>query len=76
LLNFRIGLDYATRLLFNPEHGLKSDDPETWKTVLEKDANAGFPTIHLRDFYNEPIFKACETARLAGAIEDLIGVGM
>jgi len=58
-----------------PEYGLKKSDPETWKPVLEKDANGTFPTIHLREFYNEPIFKACETNRLAGAIEDLIGEG-
>lgn len=58
-----------------PEYGLKKDDPETWKPVLEKDAAANFPSIHLREFFNEPIFKACETQRLAGAIEDLIGVG-
>lgn len=58
-----------------PEYGLQKEDPATWKAVLEKDAEAAFPTIHLREFYNEPIFKACETKRLAGAIEDLIGVG-
>src|SRR4030095_56493 len=40
---------------------------------LEKDANSSWPTIHLCEVYNEPIFKACETQRLAGAIEDLVG---
>jgi hypothetical protein len=58
-----------------PEYGLKKDDPETWQAVLEKDASGTWPTIHLREFYNGPLFKACETQRLAGAIEDLIGVG-
>lgn len=59
----------------NPEYKLDKNDPETWKAVLEKDAQGSWPTIHLREFYNEPIFKTCETPRLAGAIEDLIGVG-
>lgn len=58
-----------------PEYALKPEDPQTWKPLLEKDAQGTFPTIHLREFYNEPIFKACETPRLAGAIEDLIGEG-
>ncbi len=57
------------------EYGLDKKNPATWKPVLEKDANSTFPTIHLREFYNDPIFKACETTRLAGAIEDLIGEG-
>ncbi|MGC4046934.1 MAG: phytanoyl-CoA dioxygenase family protein [Armatimonas sp.] len=57
------------------EYGMVKDAPETWAAALEKDANAAFPTIHLRTFYNEPEFKRCETQRLAGAIEDLIGIG-
>lgn len=57
-----------------PEYGLVKDSPETWAAAIEKDATAAFPGINLRTFYNEPEFKRCETERLAGAIEDLIGV--
>ncbi len=58
-----------------PEYGFMLDAPATWAAALEKDATAAFPSIHLRTFYNEPEFKRCETERLAGAIEDLIGIG-
>jgi hypothetical protein len=36
-----------------PEYGLKKDDPETWAPVLKKDGNGSFPTIHMREFYND-----------------------
>lgn len=59
----------------HPAAGLRKDDPQTWQSVIAQDAASAFPTLHLREFFNEPVFKRCETERLAGAIEDLIGVG-
>lgn len=58
-----------------PEYHLDKHDSSTWATVLAEEATRTSPLIHLRSFYNDPVFKACETPRLAGAIEDLVGTG-
>lgn len=58
-----------------PDLQLNPDDPSTWQDVIDRDAEAAQVSIHLREFFNGPEFKACETSRLAGAIEDLVGEG-
>ena len=43
--------------------GVRKDDPTTWVE----------PMVHLKETYTDPVFQACQTERLTGAIEDLIG---
>lgn len=43
--------------------GVHKDDPETWHE----------PMVHIKEAYKDPVFQACQTDRLTGAIEDLVG---
>ncbi len=47
------------------ERGVLRGDAATWKE----------PLVHLRESYSAPVFQACDTDRLADAIEDLVGRG-
>lgn len=43
--------------------GVHKEDPATWRE----------PMVHIQEAYSEPVFQECQTERLTGAIEDLIG---
>ena len=43
--------------------GVRKDDRTTWAE----------PMVHLKENYADPMFQVCQTDRLTGAIEDLIG---
>ena len=43
--------------------GVRRDDPATWAE----------PMVHLKEVYADDVFQACQTPRLTGAIEDLVG---
>lgn len=43
--------------------GVSKDDPATWTE----------PMVHIKEAYDAPVFQACQTERLTGAIEDLVG---
>lgn len=43
--------------------GVRKDDKATWTE----------PMVHLKESYDHPVFQVCQTERLTGAIEDLIG---
>lgn len=45
--------------------GPRAGDPATWTQ----------PMVHIQESYNDPVFQACATERLADAIEDLVGEG-
>jgi len=45
--------------------GVRKDDGATWTE----------PMVHIKEAYNDPIFQVCQTERLTGAIEDLVGKG-
>jgi hypothetical protein len=45
------------------ERGVRKDDRATWTK----------PIVHVKEAYNGPVFKACETERLDNAIQDLVG---
>ena len=45
--------------------GIVQQDPRTWRE----------PMVHLTETYDDPEFRACDTERLADAIEDLVGPG-
>lgn len=47
------------------ERGVAKDDPATWTE----------PMVHIKEVYTDPVFQACETERLADAVEDLVGAG-
>ena len=47
------------------ERGVVRDKAATWKE----------PLVHLKEAYDAPPFQACNTERLADAIEDLVGPG-
>ena len=47
------------------ERGVQKDNPATWTA----------PMVHLQETYTDPVFQACETERLADAVEDLVGAG-
>ncbi len=47
------------------ERGVRKDDRSTWTQ----------PRVHLKEAYDTPEFRACNTERLADAIEDLVGPG-
>jgi len=47
------------------KRGVLKHDPDTW-TV---------PMVHLKEGYTDPEFQRCNTARLTGAVEDLVGPG-
>jgi hypothetical protein len=48
------------------EHaGVIKDDPSTWTQ----------PMVHLKEIYDEDVFQACSTERLADATEDVVGEG-
>ena len=43
--------------------GVLRDDQATWME----------PMVHIKEAYDDPVFQACQTERLTGAIEDLVG---
>ena len=43
--------------------GVQKNDPSTWVE----------PMVHLKETYSAPVFQVCQTERLTGAIEDLVG---
>ncbi len=43
--------------------GVRKDDQTTWVE----------PMVHIKEAYGDPVFQACQTDRLTGAIEDLVG---
>lgn len=47
------------------ERGVVKDDRSTWTQ----------PIVHIKEAYNGPEFQACETDRIGGAVEDLVGAG-
>lgn len=47
------------------ERGVRRDDRATWQE----------PMVHLKEAYDDPVFQACDSPRLADAVEDLVGVG-
>ncbi|HZG88156.1 phytanoyl-CoA dioxygenase family protein [Paenibacillus sp.] len=47
------------------KRGVRRDDPSTWTQ----------PILRMNENYDTPEFRACQTERLRGAIEDLIGAG-
>jgi hypothetical protein len=47
------------------EYGIYKTDPAIWTQ----------PLVHLKENYQGPVFEACMTARLAQAIEELVGPG-
>jgi hypothetical protein len=47
------------------ERGVRKDDRATWTK----------PLVHIKEQFNGAVFQACETERLAGAVEDLVGEG-
>jgi hypothetical protein len=47
------------------ERGVLKDDPATWTE----------PMVRIREVYDAPAFRACDTELIADAIEDLIGRG-
>lgn len=47
------------------KQGVLRDDRSTWT----------IPRVHLREQYDDPVFQACATERLADAVEDLLGRG-
>lgn len=47
------------------ERGVQKDDQTTWTE----------PMVHIKETYTAPVFQACETERLADAVEDLVGAG-
>lgn len=47
------------------DRGVRKDDRATWTK----------PLVQIKEAYNGPVFQACETGRLADAVEDLVGPG-
>lgn len=47
------------------ERGVTKDNRATWTE----------PMVHLKETYTHSVFQACETERLADAVEDLVGAG-
>lgn len=45
--------------------GVRKEDRATWTE----------PMVHIKEAYADPVFQVCQTDRLTGAIEDLIGRG-
>jgi hypothetical protein len=47
------------------ERGVQKENRATWNK----------PIVHIKEAYNGPEFRACETTRLRDAVEDLVGEG-